>query len=350
MALSLAFLILLPPLLACGRKEVPLPPQIRRAATTRDLAVIQEGTDAVLTWSYPAMTTAGGPLPDVEAVEVWRLAVPAAQEPQGSSTRDREIRRQLILSTGERLTSLDADALATATHGPELVLRDDLAAWHQETGPTEPMVLWYAVRTLCCGGRRSELSNIARLRPQLPPAPPTGLTATATATGIELEWQQPDATGVVVERAAPDGEWQRQTPNVVTATSWTDTSAAQGTTWRYRLRTVLEPDDGGTIVGPPGDAIEVEHPDVYPPPAPEAVVCLPEGRRVVVRWQAVAGATAYDVQRTGAGAPREARVETNRFTDESPPLGTMTYQVSAVDASGNRSEAASCQAVVGIAP
>ncbi len=350
LALTLALTAMLTPLAACGRKEVPLPPQIRRAATTRDLKVIQEGAEAVLTWGYPAITTAGGPLPDVEAVEVWRLAVPAAQEPQGTSSSDRQVREQLIAATGERLATLDPEALAKATRGPDLELRDDLTAWHDRAAPSEPMVLWYAVRTLCCRGRRSALSNIARLRPQLPPEPPAGLTGTATATGIQLEWQAPDANGVVVERAAPGGEWQRMTSEVVTATSWTDTSATQGATWRYRLRAVVEPDNSGVIVGPAGAEVEVEHPDVYPPQAPEAVVCLPEGSRVIVRWQAVPGAEWYEIERSGDGAPDAARVERTRYEDEAPPLGTVIYAVRAVDASGNRSESGSCRAVVGIAP
>lgn len=350
--LAIVFVLtaLLTPLLACGRKEVPLPPQIRRAATTRDLTVVQEGSEAILTWGYPAITTAGGPLPDVEAIEVWRLAVPAAQEPQGAASRDRQIREQLIVATGERLRTLDSEALAEATRGPELELRDDLTAWHRAAAPSEPMVLWYAVRTVCCRGRRSAVSNIARLQPQLPPAPPEGLAGTTTATGIELEWQAPDASGVVVERATPDGQWQRLTPAVVSATSWTDTTATQGTTWRYRVRAVVEPENSGAIVGPAGPEIEVEHPDVYPPEAPDAVVCLPEGRRVIVRWQAVSGAAWYEIQRGGDGAPLATRAERNRYEDEAPPFGTVIYEVRAVDASGNQSEPGTCRAVVGITP
>jgi len=352
-ALAAALLVglQLAPLAGCGRKQVPLPPQVRRAETTRSLQVYQEGTDAVLTWPYPSMTTAGGPLPDVEAVQVWRLAVPAAQEPQGTSDRERETRRRLMLARGEQIALLEPTDLESITQGPLLRMRDDLRVWYDAADPSGPQVLWYAVRTVCCRGRESELSNIARLRPALPPEPPTGLEASASADGIELRWQPADDVATVVERAGADGEWVRITDDPLREAAHLDATATQDATWRYRLRSVRQPPDGGPVVGPPGTAIEVEHPDLYPPAAPQAVVCLPEGRRVVIRWEAVAGAAGYEVSRSGGDGPgRTWQVERTRAEDDEAPLGELVYEVRAVDASGNRSEPGSCSTVVGIEP
>ncbi len=341
----------LAPLVACGRKQVPLPPQVRRAETTRDLQVYQEGTDAVLTWPYPSMTTAGGPLPDVEAVQVWRLAVPAAQEPQGTSDRERETHRRLMLARGEQIALLEPTDLESITQGPLLRMRDDLRAWYDAADPSGPQVLWYAVRTVCCRGRESELSNIARLRPALPPEPPEGLEASASAAGIELRWQAADDVATVVERAGADGEWVRLTDEPLREASYLDSTAAQDATWRYRLRSVRQPPDGGPVVGPPGPPIEVAHPDLYPPATPQAVVCLPEGRRVVIRWEAVAGATGYEVSRSGGGVPgRTWMVDGTRAEDDDAPLGELAYEVRALDAGGNRSEPGRCTTVVGTEP
>lgn len=352
-ALATALLVglQLAPLVGCGRKQVPLPPQVRRAETTRDLQVFQEGTDAVLTWPYPSMTTAGGPLPDVEAVQVWRLAAPAAQEPQGTSDRERETRQRLMLARGEQVALLEPSDLDSITQGPLLRMRDDLRAWHAAADPAEPQVLWYAVRTVCCRGRESELSNIARLRPALPPEPPEGLEASASAAGIELRWQPADDLAALVERAGAGDEWVRLTDDPLTEASYLDATATQDATWRYRLRSVRQPPDGGPVVGPPGPAVEVEHPDLYPPAAPQAVVCLPEGRRVVIRWEAVAGAAGYEVSRSGGDAPgRTWRVERTRAADDDAPLGELLYAVRALDDSGNLSEPGSCSTVVGTEP
>ncbi len=56
------------------------------------------------------------------------------------------------------------------------------------TRPKRPQMIWYAVRSVCCGGRESGLSNIARLVPETPPAPPTDLALEAEADGIRLTW------------------------------------------------------------------------------------------------------------------------------------------------------------------
>ena len=115
----------------CGLKGAPLPPLIRVADTTRDLVVVQQGHEAVLNWSYPSITTAGGPLPDVEAVEVWRTTLPAGLEPSANTDRERQIRHQLLEAQGDVLVSLDVAGLEGATRGPMLEIKDDLVRWRQ---------------------------------------------------------------------------------------------------------------------------------------------------------------------------------------------------------------------------
>jgi hypothetical protein len=68
-------------LIGCGKEGQPLPPEIRVAERTTDLTAYQEDDDAVLRWSYPAMTTAGQNLTDIEEIQVWRAALPLGQEP-----------------------------------------------------------------------------------------------------------------------------------------------------------------------------------------------------------------------------------------------------------------------------
>lgn len=337
----------------CGRKSVPLPPVVRKAEQTRDLAVYQEGEEAVLRFSYPSLTTAGGPLPDLQRVEVWRLALAPAQEPKGTSDRDRKVRVQLLNAQGEKIAVLGEAELDAATRGPTLVFRDDLAAWYAVNKDKMPLVLWYAVRSVCCGDRPSEFSNIARLEPQVPPPPPTNLSGEATLDAIILRWTPVEGTGTLVERAAPDGTWQRVTATPLTDSSWRDTGARQGETWRYRLRAAHSTAAGSLVVGAPSPEVTVPYPDVYPPAAPANVVCLPEGGLVRLRWDAVPGAAGYRVYRQRAGGGWVHLAEEERgleLTDRDAPAGTVTYAVKAVDAAGNESDAASCTAVVAPAP
>jgi predicted small lipoprotein YifL len=346
---ALALVVLVP--IGCGRKGPPLPPQVRVADTTRDLEVYQEGREAVLTWSYPDITTAGGPLPDVEAVEVWRATIPAGQEPPDVTSRDRAIRYQLLEAEGELLVSLNEAGIADATLGLKLRYRDDLDVWHEVRGGDDRQVLWYVVRTICCRRRPSEYSNIARIVPRLPPSPPTGLEATPSADGIILTWSPIPATAVLVERKGEDA-WRVVTREPVTGDRWRDAGAEQGRAWSYRLRSV-KVEDSGRVVGEPGESVTLDFPDIYPPAEPSNVVCLPEAERVRIRWQESADAAWYSVARRVDDGDWESLADRHQqvvFDDGDPPLGTLTYGVRAVDQAENRSDLVTCTALMGSQP
>lgn len=342
-------------MIGCGRQGPPLPPEIRVAARTNDLMAYQEGEEAVLRWTYPSMTTSGAALTDIETIEVWRANLPLAQEPpQPVTPQERAVRRQLLESQGETLVVLDPDSLASLTRGSSLVFRDDLNRWRQETGEAaDSMVVWYGVRTVCCRGRESELSNIARVLPQNPPDPPQDLRLTAGAGGIDLAWTQEPDLGSLVERSADGASWQEMTAEDLKGGEWRDTTAAQGQSWSYRLRSVRVEPGSERVVGPPSSPVRVDHPDTYPPATPTEVVCLPEGARVRVRWRGVAGAVGYRISRARAAAEAEILAEAHRqleFTDPKAPLGSLTYWVIAADRAGNTSEPASCSVVMGAVP
>jgi len=342
--------------LGCGRKAPPLPPQIIRPDAIRDLAVQQVGRRAILEWSYPSMTSAGGPLPQLERIEVWRVTLPLGQEPPPPTTaRDRQMRADVVSSQGERIFELDPAALESATRGRRLVVEDDLETWFAATSPElGEAVVWYAVRSVCCGGRESDLSNIARLLPRVPPEPPTDLAAEAGPDGIRLSWSVPDdAIAALVERSDDGARWTDISPQPVTAGELVDATAAQGTVWRYRVRSVRTGSAGGRVVGPPSEPIEVDHPDRYPPVPPDELVCLPEGRLVRLRWSTVEDAAGYRVVRTTAGGQRTVLVELvgdASIQDDDPPEGQLVYTVEAVDAAGNVSDPVSCAAVAGAVP
>lgn len=339
----------------CGKEGPPLPPQIQVAERTRDLSAFQEGSEAVLRWSYPQMTSAGEELPNIDAVEVWRVTLPLGQEPPPPTTaQDRQMQRQMLAAEAELAMVLEGEALQAATRGPDLVVRDDLAAWRREAVvmPQNP-VIWYAVRTVCCRKRQSEFSNIARLEPREPPPAPSGLSLDPGSAGISIQWQQEEGIRTIVERSPDGGRWTDPVGEVLSENEWLDEEAAQGRSWSYRLRSVLELEGGGRVVGEPSEPARVDHPDTYPPAEPTGIVCLPEGPRVRVRWSSVSDAAAYVVRRRdGGGEPVElaAALEAVELIDTSPPLGQLLYEVVAVDESGNRSPAASCSVTMGAVP
>jgi len=339
--------------MGCGRKSAPLPPELRVADTTRDLQVIQDQSIARLQWSFPQMTTAGGPLPDLESIEGWRAEIPLAQEPApGTTAKDRKSRWNLLEGRGEVIFRLEESGLDLATHGPNLMFEDNLDRWLsvEAEGEIGDTVIWYAVRSVCCRGRFSEFSNIVRLIPKAVPPAPEGLEITAERDGPHLRWTLVEGGRVQVERSAGEERWEVVSPSPVTEAMWIDSGAVQEKTWFYRLR-VVDVDAEGTILrmGMPGPSIRLEFPDLYPPDLPVDLVCLPEGGRVRLRWQAADGATGYTVERetkaTEAVVLAEAISEVS-FLDEAPPEGKVTYIVRAVDDAGNSSPSSRCRTIV----
>lgn len=264
------------------------------------------------------------------------------------------MRRQLLSTQGEPVAVLDAQQIDARTRGAELVYRDDLEAWRSSSAlDPDAVVLWYAVRSVCCRKRASEFSNVARLQPQPPPPPPSGLEIEAGSEGIRLGWSQQDDLETVVERSRDGLEWTRVVTEPVSDGTWLDTEAAQGRSWSYRLRSVRRLEREGLVVGEPSPPVRVDHPDTYPPPPPSEVVCLPEGARVRVRWQAAPDAASYAVKRRLAGGDQvelASGLQSVELTDDDPPLGELTYAVVAVDAAGNRSAPAGCEVTMGAVP
>ena len=353
-ALNVLLALVMVFLIGCGKEGLPLPPEIRVAERTTDLTAFQEGDEAVLRWSYPAMTTAGQNLTDIEEIQVWRAALPLGQEPPPPiSPQDRQMQRQLLEGQGEILRALGSDEIATATRGSAILIRDDLEPWRQTVEDPELFVLWYGVRTVCCRHRESELSNVVRLEPQAPPDPPIDLGLEAGAGGIDVRWTPAADTKTLIERSADGAAWTAVTEEPLDGDSWRDEIAPQGQAWSFRLRSVIALPGGNLVVGKPSQPARIDHPDTYPPGAPSDVVCLPEGAQVRVRWQAVAGAVVYSVSRQHGNEAAYILTDDHRsieFTDREPPLGELVYFVTARDAAANRSEEASCEVVMGAVP
>lgn len=327
-------------LAACGRKGPPLPPIVEVPETTTDLAVHQVVHDAVLTWSYPALTRAGRALTDLGQVAVWRLEVPPGQEQNVPV----ELQRQLMLTRGKRLARLAGAGLEAATRGGKLTYSDPLPT--VETGTT-PSTLWYAVRTRRTDGTPSALSNIVTWQPRPVPAQVTGLAAEPGAEGITLSWKAVDgASYLVARRQAEGGVWATASPSDLTTATFVDTSATQGESWVYRVRAVVD-----DVWGPSSVEVTVPYPDVYPPPAVPSFICLPEPGRVILRWEASPEpGVHYAVFRRPAGGGEWHELEhatmDTEFVDTSPPAGGLEYAVRAVDEAGNQSKPATCTARV----
>jgi hypothetical protein len=113
---------------------------------------------------------------------------------------------------------------------------------------------------------------------------------------------------------------------------------------------VLRRDQQPRVIGGPSETLTLDYVDLYPPATPTGLVCLPEGARVRLRWQAVPDAVAYRVVRSSGSAAEitlTEDLEGVELDDTAPPPGTSTYRVTAIDAAGNESEPTTCTAARG---
>ncbi|MCX7894418.1 MAG: fibronectin type III domain-containing protein [Thermoanaerobaculum sp.] len=322
----------------CGRKGPPLPPLREVPETTTDLTVFQEEQEVVLRWSFPTLTRSGQPLRDVQVVEVWRSEVPPGQERNLEGPQGVELKRQLILSRGRLVARLTGATLEAATQGGALEYREPAPV---SPGQTAPLVL-YAVRSRASKGPASEFSNVVGWQAVAPPSPPGQLVAQALAEGIALRWQGLEGASFRVERREGGGPWTVVAEDLPTPT-FTDTTARQGQSYAFRVRTKWQ-----RASSQPSAEVQVDYADVYPPPVPTNLVCLPETGRVTLRWDpsSESGVRFKVFRRSAAGVWEHLHRDWSEttFLDPNPPRGELTYAVKAFDPAGNESEAATCTA------
>jgi predicted small lipoprotein YifL len=331
-------------LVGCGRKGAPLPPIVEVPQTTTDLAVYQQEQQAILTWSYPQLTQAGRTLDDLARVEVWRLEVPPGQETAVTGPAADETRRQLLLTRGAVVARLEGESLRQATRGAALVYADPLPLQQ----PTAPSTFLYAVRSRRRDGTPSALSNIVGGRAKPVPPAVVGLTAEPGADGITLSWPSEPGTSYLVERRAQAAaaSWELIVPTAVAGAGFTDRTATQRQTWRYRVRAVVD-----NVRGPASAEIEVPYPDVYPPVAAESLLCLPELTLVRISWQPSPDPGVHYAlfRRVGEGGWEQVLPFTTgtEHIDRDPPAGELTYAVKTYDAETNEAPPIFCTARVG---
>ncbi len=333
-----AFLVLVVVVAACGRKGPPLPPLREVPETTTDLVAYQEEGEVVLRWSYPTLTRSGQPLRDLEAVEVWRTEVAPGQEKSLEGPQGVELKRQLILARARPVARLSGKTLEIATRGSKLEYREAATVVPGQSPPT----LLYAVRSRRGKGGVSDFSNVVSFQVLPPPSPPSNLQTQPLAEGVALSWESPVEATFRVERWEEKGGWQVLAENVASP-RFLDTTAQQGTVYAYRVRTTTR-----TVTGPPTPEVRVEYRDIFPPPVPSNLVCLPEPGRVVLRWDpgAEEGIRFKVFRRLGEGSWLHLSDDWAEasFVDENPPMGELTYAVKAFDRAGNESAEATCSA------
>lgn len=173
------------------------------------------------------------------------------------------------------------------------------------------------------------------------PAAPTGLTATAGNGRVTLAWTA--ASGAVtynVKRATVTGGPYTTIATAISATTYDDTTAVNGTQYFYVV----------SSVNAAGESANSSEASARPTlPAPTGVTATAGSSSLVISWTAVTNATGYSVKRgTTTGGPYTnvaTNTTANSFTDTTVTNGTTYfYVVTALSAASESSPSAEVSA------
>ncbi|WP_133765523.1 pectinesterase family protein [Amnibacterium kyonggiense] len=226
---------------------------------------------------------------------------------------------------------------------------------------TAGATLFYALTAVDRSGNESGFSSIKQVtaKDTAKPGTPSSLKATASASGIALDWKdngEPDLAGYQVLRSTSSGGPWTQVASGLTASAFTDAQAPatvksyyrvtasdlSGNTSSYASTSATRP--SGAVVVPPA---------AQPPAAPTGFTAKLSSAGVPqLSWTAATGATSYRLSRA-AGADADGVVLSSSITattysdGAAPAKQTAYYRLVAVNAAGASAAVTASVAVPG---
>src|SRR5208283_874832 len=220
------------------------------------------------------------------------------------------------------------------------------ATSYTDTTASNGTIYYYKVAAVNAGGTSPLSSEVSATPEPSAPIAPTGLTATAGNASVKLSWTASGgATSYNVYRGTTaSGEATPALATGITATSYTDTTASNGTIYYYKVAAV---NAGGTsplsseVSATPGGSV---------PPVPRGLTAMAGDAEVTLIWAASSGATSYGLYRgttpDGEGqTPIATGIVGTFYSDTGLTNGTTYYyKVAAVDSSGTSALSAQASA------
>ncbi len=313
----------LPSLLLCGCGYVGpvVPPSPRIPSQITDLAVVENGSDLVVTFTTPPRTVDNLAITKFSTIE---LRIGPDMQPMNVGVWEN--------SSKEFDPPLPPPNEKDVARPFAIKYTIPAAEW---TGQK----IAVAVRTAVKNDRNySNWSNFQHLEVIAPLLAPN-LAVVPTAQGYRLTWNQerPGITYKVLRQGAPD-----QPPSLIGTSDkpeYVDGSALFGTNYIYSVVATK-----ASTESPASNKVLVNFPDTFAPAAPVGLTGLATGNNVELSWQRSpeADLQGYFVYRSTNGAPFERLggiINLPAYTDTKAQHGaSYRYQISAVDRANNEGE------------
>jgi len=303
-------------LAGCGYVGNPLPPALDIPQRTTDLAAAEYGSDILVQFTVPPMTTEGLVLKSVRSVDLY---VGPPVDPWNTDAWG---------ASAERYT------VPAATPGP-ITFRTPAAKWLGK----EVVI---AVRAIGPKGKASDWSNLRRLPVAAPLAAPADFKGENQPNGIELKWRG-SASHYRVFRAT--GDVQPELLAESDQPEYRDSQIEYGTKYSYYVQATEGELQQSETAGP----IAVTAEDKFAPSAPAGVTVELGTNSVELSWERNTEPRfqGYNVYRSVDGGPFEkiaAVIVSPSYTDRAVEAGKKyRYQVTSVGV--NALESARSEAV-----
>ena len=294
-------------LTGCGYIGEPLPPALRRPVLVPDLAAFQQGSNIIIQFTVPKVTTEDLPIKGAEDIEL-RVGPHGGDMAAWQRTSD----RVPVPPSKDNSASVKVPA----------------SKWYNKTvdiavnihGPTGNSVGWTPFVSV----------------PVVPALPkPEALTATNAPDAVHLEWHAGAPEFRIFRKLEDDATWTQ----IATSTkpSYTDGTIEYGKAYQYYVVSVQKLDTT-YAQSEVSEVTAIRPKDTFAPAVPAGLSAVPGSRSIELVWErnTEKDLASYRVFRDGKQVAEGLTAPA--YSDRDVKAGTKyTYQVSALDNAGNES-------------
>jgi hypothetical protein len=329
-------------LYACGVQGTPHPPRLERPQKITNLSAVQMGQSLEIRFTLPQQTTDGERLTKPLEVEILRAIAPE----QTGLAKLPEPNVWMHLLPDEWLPDAQGNDVTYSAHLSEREFHD----WQGYT-------LVVGVRTLTRGFRHRALDSDPSNLVDVPiidiSGPVQNIKSVTSEKAVEIQFSSPattlsgtpvhDLEGYRIYRSSTGRAGTFELRGETATSSFADTKFEFGQTYYYQIRAVFGT-PGHVALSDASPAFKVTPRDVFPPAPPQGLSSTYSAGAVELVWMAnseadLAGYNVYSIENGAAQRLNQKLVPTPVFRDATVTPGkTFTYEVTAVDLSGNESK------------
>jgi hypothetical protein len=289
----------------------PLPPALNRPERVQDITAVERGSNIVVQFSVPQVTTENLPLKKGGRDIELRIGPP----PPGAFTTEAWLR------TTERVPAVSDDKpVATAEIPAAKYYNKTVFVAVNVHGPTGGSVGW------------SKMA-VVNVVPALPT--PQALELSDAPDAVHLEWHAGAPEFRVFRRPVPELDWTQLATSATP--SYTDNTIEYGKTYEYEVQSIEKAGDGYAESELSG-VKTIKPLDKFAPAVPAGVTPVPGTRSIELVWSrnTEKDFASYNVYRDGKKIADGLTAPA--YSDRGVQPGMkVQYQVSAVDTAGNES-------------